>query len=80
MVVLLCYLEPQILDIFKNTLPSRLCWVLFPIKDFRLRVETAKMILRREKIDRQLSGQSGTVTAFIMVNENNSVNIKGNII
>ena len=30
---LLGYVEPQALEVFKNTLPSRLCWVLFPIDD-----------------------------------------------
>ena len=30
-VVLLGYEEPQILEVFKNTLPNRLYWVLFPI-------------------------------------------------
>ena len=28
--VLLGYSEPQVLEIFKNTLPTRLYWVLFP--------------------------------------------------
>ena len=28
---LLGYGEPQVLEVFKNTLPTRLYWVLFPI-------------------------------------------------
>ena len=43
---------------FKNTLPTKLCWVLFPIADVRQVVETAKRILTKEKIDRQLVGQA----------------------
>ena len=39
---LLGYQEPQILEVFKNTLPTKLYWVLFPIMDLRERVETAK--------------------------------------
>ena len=39
------------LEVFKNTLPTRLYWVLFPIEDLRQAVETAKRILRKEKID-----------------------------
>ena len=39
---LLGYGEPQVLDVFKNTLPTRLYRVLFPIEDLRLAVETAK--------------------------------------
>ena len=30
---LLGYQEPQILEVFKNTLPTKLYWVLFPIVD-----------------------------------------------
>ena len=43
--------EPQILEVFKNTLPTKLYWVLFPIDDLRQAVETAKRILTKEKID-----------------------------
>ena len=47
---LLGYGEPQILEVFKNTLPTRLYWVLFPIEDLRQVVETAKRIITKEKI------------------------------
>ena len=50
------YGEPQILEVFKNTLPTKLYWILFPIKDLRQVVETAKIILTKEKLDRQLTG------------------------
>ena len=43
---------------FKNTLPTKLYWVLFPIEDLRQAVETAKRILTKEKLDRQLTGQT----------------------
>ena len=36
------YGEPQILEVFKNTLPTKLCWVLFPIDDLSQMVEMAK--------------------------------------
>ena len=52
---LLGYGKPQIVEVFKNTLPMRLYLVLFPIDDLRLAVETAKRILTKEKIDRQFS-------------------------
>ena len=39
-------------------LPTKLHWILFPIDDLRQAVETAKRILTKEKIDRQLTGQS----------------------
>ena len=32
---LLCYGKPQVLEAFKNILPMRLYWVLFPIEDLR---------------------------------------------
>ena len=57
---LLGYGEPQILEVFKNTLPTKLYWVLFPIEDLRQAVETAKRILTKEKLDRQLTGQTST--------------------
>ena len=39
---LLGYGEPQVVDVFKNTMPNRLYWVLFPIKNLCEAVETAK--------------------------------------
>ena len=54
--MLLDYGEPQILEVFKNTLPYRLFQVFFHIDDLRLTVETVKRILTKEKIDRQLVG------------------------
>ena len=57
---LLGYGELQILEVFKNTLPTKLYWVLFPIEDLRQTVETAKRILTKEKLDRQLTGQIST--------------------
>ena len=57
---LLGYEEPQILEVFKNTLPTKLYWILFPIEDLRQAVEMAKRILTKEKLDEQLTGQSST--------------------
>ena len=48
---LLGYGKPQVLEVFKNTLTTRLYWVLFPTEDLRLAVETAKGILIKEKVD-----------------------------
>ena len=55
---LLGYREPHILEVFKNTLPAKLHWILFPIEDLRQAVETAKRILTKEKLDKQLTRQS----------------------
>ena len=57
---LLGYGEPQMLEVFKNTLPTKLYWILFPIEDLRQAVETAKRILTKEKLDKQLTGQTST--------------------
>ena len=65
---LLGYGKLQILEVFKNTLPKRLHWVLFPIDDLSLAVEMTKRILTREKINRQLAGQS-TLTPFMNVRD-----------
>ena len=66
-VVLLNYGEPQILELFKNTLPSKLYWVLFSINNLRDAVDAAKRVQTKEKIDRQISGQSATTTPFMKV-------------
>ena len=57
---LLGYEDPQVLEVFKNTVPNRLYWVLFPIDNLHEAVETAKRFLTKEKIDRQMTGQSTT--------------------
>ena len=62
------YMEPQILEVFKNTLPTKLYWVLFPIDDLRQVVETAKRILTKEKIERQLARQSSS-TPFMSIKD-----------
>ena len=62
------YGEPQVLEVFKNTLPTTLYWILFPIEDLRQAVETAKRILTKEKIDRQLAGQI-SLTPFINIKD-----------
>ena len=54
------YQELQILEVFKSTLLTRLYWVLFPIVDLQQAVETGKIILAKEIIDRQLAGQSSS--------------------
>ena len=46
-------------SIQKHT-PYKLYWVLFPIDNLRQAVETVKRILTKEKIDRQLAGQSSS--------------------
>ena len=57
---LLGYGKPQIIEVFKNTLPTKLYWILFPIDDLRKSVEIVKRILTKEKLDRQLTGQSSS--------------------
>ena len=49
---LLGYRELQVLEVFKNTVPNRLYWVLFPIDNLCKAVETANRFLKKEKIDR----------------------------
>ena len=46
------YGEPQVLKVFKNMLPTKLYWILFPIIDLRQAVESAKRILTKEKLDK----------------------------
>ena len=53
---MLKYVEPQILEVFKNNFPSHLSWILFPIEKLRQVVEMTKSILTKEKLDIQLAG------------------------
>ena len=46
---LLGYGESQVLEVFKNMLPTKFYWILFPIEDLREAVETAKRIITKEK-------------------------------
>ena len=62
------YGEPQILEVFTNTLPTKLYWVLFPIENLRQAIDTAKRILTKEKLDKQLMGQTST-SPFLSIRE-----------
>ena len=62
------YGELQILEVFKSTLPTKLFWILFPIEDLRQAVDTAKRILTKEKLDKQLTGQTST-SPFMSIRE-----------
>ena len=64
---LLGYGEPQVLEVFKNTLTTKY-WILFPIEDLEQAVETAKIIITKEKLDRQLTGQSSS-TPFMNIRD-----------
>ena len=74
---LLGYQDLQVSDVFKNTLLSKLYWVLFAIEDLRLVVETAKRMLTKEKIDKQLVGQTSS-TPFMSVRDSQSKRVSFN--
>ena len=60
--------ELQILEVFKNTLPTKLYWILFPIENLRQAVDTVKRILTAEKLDKQLTDQTST-SPFLSVRD-----------
>ena len=68
---LLDYGEPQILELFKNILPSRLYYMVYNINNLREAVETATHMLTKEQIDGHKSGQA-TSSPFMKVNQPNS--------
>ena len=70
-VAMLNYGEPRILELMKNTLPSRLYPILFPIDNLRDTITTAKRVMIKEKIDRQKTGQTSS-TPFMWVSDNQS--------
>ena len=57
--------EPEILELFKNTLPNKLYCILFPINNLREAVDTAKRVLNKEKLDKQLTGQASNISPFM---------------
>ena len=67
---LLNYGEPEILELFKNTLPSKLYWILFPINNLREAVDTTKRVLNKEKLDKQLTGQASNISPFMKMRDN----------
>ena len=73
---MLGYGEPHILEVFKNTIPNRLYCILFPIDNLRVAVEKVKRVLTKEKIDRQMSGQSSTTPFMKASSENNYSSMK----
>ena len=50
---MLNYGEPQILELMKNTLPSRLYPILFAIDNLKDAITTAKWVMIKEKIDKR---------------------------
>ena len=66
---LLDYGDLQILELFKNTLPSRLYYLLYHTDNLNVLIETAKWILTKEKIDKQKTGQS-SATPFMKASHN----------
>ena len=66
---MLNYGEMQILENFKNTLPYQLYSNLINVNNLRDAIDLAKRVLTKEKLDRQLTGQSST--PFMKVTSNN---------
>ena len=44
------YGEPQVLEVFKNTLPTKLYWILFPIEDLRQGSRDSKENTNQRKV------------------------------
>ena len=61
--------EVEILELFKNTLPSKLYWILFPINNLREAVDTTKRVLNKEKLDKQLTGQASSTSPFMKMRD-----------
>ena len=67
---MLNYGEPHISKLLENGIPNRLYPILFPVDNLRDAIATAKRVLTKEKIDRQMSGQSSAIP-FIRVSDSN---------
>ena len=71
-VAMLNYGEIQILENFKNTLPYRLYSTLINVNNLRDAIGIAKRVLTKERLDRQLTGQSSTPFMKAPSNDNHS--------
>ena len=66
---MLNYGDMQILENFKNTLPHQLYSTLINVNNLRDAIDLAKRVLTKEKLDRQLTGQSSI--PFMKATSNN---------
>ena len=67
---MLNYGEMQVLENFKHTLPYRLFLTLINVNSLRDAIDLAKRVLTKEKLDRQLTGQSSTPFMRVTSNDN----------
>ena len=74
---LLDYGDPQILELFKITLPSRFYYLLYHIDNLNVMIETGKQILTKEKSDKQKTGQSSATPFMKVSHERSNKNEKG---
>ena len=71
--VMLNYGEMQILENFKNTLPYQLYSTLINVNNLGDAIDLAKRVLTKEKLVRQLIGQSSTPFMKASSNDNHSI-------
>ena len=67
---MLNYGEMQVLENIKHTLPHRLYWTLISVNNLRDAIDLVKRVLTKEKLDRQLTGQSSTPFMKVASNDN----------
>ena len=70
---MLNYGEMQILENFKNTLPYQLYLTLINVTNLRDAIDLTERVLTKEKLDRQLTGQSSTPFMRVTSNDNYSM-------
>ena len=70
---MLNYGEMQILENFKNTLSYQIYLTLINVNNLRDAIYLAKRVLMKEKLDRQLTGQSSTPFMKMTSNDNYSM-------
>ena len=69
---MLNYGEMHTLENFKNTLPYQLYSTLINVNNLQDAIDLAKRVLTKEKLDRQLTGQSSTPFMRATSNDNHS--------
>ena len=72
---MLGYNEGQVLEPFKNTSPTRYHYLLFDIQNLIKAVESTMHIMTKEKLDKQLAGQSSAPYISLKTHPSKNINL-----
>ena len=56
-------------DTLDSYILSKLYWILFPVNNLREVIDTAKRVMNKEKLDKQLTGQAYNISPFMKLGD-----------